>query len=46
MPKEARMKYCGIDLHLSNSVIMITGATDKVIVSRRCPNGLKVTGST
>ena len=34
------MKYCGIDLHSSNSVVVIIDETDKVVVSRRCRNEL------
>jgi len=34
------MKYCGIDLHSNNSVVVITDETDKVVVKRRCPNDL------
>jgi len=34
------MKYCGIDLHSNNSVVVITDEADKVIVKRRCPNDL------
>ena len=34
------MKYCGIDLHSNNSVVVITDETDKVVVKRRCRNDL------
>ena len=34
------MKYCGIDLHSSNSVVVIIDEMDKVVVSRRCRNEL------
>jgi transposase len=34
------MKFCGIDLHSNNSVVVITDEKDKVIVSRRCRNEL------
>lgn len=34
------MKYCGIDLHSNNSVVVVTDEMDKVLVSRRCPNEL------
>lgn len=34
------MRYCGIDLHSNNSVVVVTDETDKVLVSRRCPNEL------
>ncbi|WP_141123308.1 IS110 family transposase [Pseudomonas veronii] len=33
------MKFCGIDLHSNNSVVVVTDETDRVLVSRRCPNG-------
>ncbi len=34
------MKYCGIDLHSNNSVVMITDETDRVVYSKRLPNDL------
>lgn len=34
------MKFCGIDLHSSNSFIVITDEMDKKLVSRRYPNDL------
>lgn len=34
------MKFCGIDLHSNNSVVVITDEADRVLVSRRCPNDL------
>ena len=34
------MKFCGIDLHSNNSVVVVTDETDRVLVSRRCPNQL------
>lgn len=34
------MKFCGIDLHSSNSVVVVTDEKDRIIVSRRCPNDL------
>jgi transposase len=34
------MKFCGIDLHSNNSVVVITDETDSILVSRRCPNDL------
>lgn len=34
------MRFCGIDLHSSNSFIVITDEVDKKLVSRRCPNDL------
>lgn len=36
------MKYCGIDLHSNNSVVVITDEGDKVLVSRRCANDLEI----
>jgi hypothetical protein len=33
------MRFCGIDLHSNNSVIVVTDETDKIPLSRRCPNG-------
>lgn len=35
------MRYCGIDLHSDNSVVVVTDETDKVLVSKRCPNDLQ-----
>ncbi|WP_244858222.1 IS110 family transposase [Pseudomonas sp. PP3] len=34
------MKFCGIDLHSNNSVVVVTDETDRVLISRRCPNEL------
>ena len=34
------MKYCGIDLHSNNSVVVITSETDHVLYSKRHPNDL------
>ncbi|MBC8163723.1 MAG: IS110 family transposase [Roseiflexaceae bacterium] len=34
------MKYCGIDLHSNNSVVVITDETDRVGYSKRLPNDL------
>jgi len=34
------VRFCGIDLHSNNSVVVVTDETDKVLVSRRCPNDL------
>ncbi len=34
------MKYCGIDLHSNNSVVMITDEADHVVYSKRMPNDL------
>jgi len=38
--EEAVMKFCGIDLHSSNSVVVVTNETDEVLAHRRCPNDL------
>ena len=35
------MKFCGIDLHSNNSVVVVTDETDQVLISRRCPNSGK-----
>jgi transposase len=35
------MRFCGIDLHSNNSVVVVTDETDKVLLSRRCPNDLQ-----
>lgn len=35
------MKYCGIDLHSNNSVVVISDETDRVLYSKRHPNDLK-----
>lgn len=35
------MKFCGIDLYSNNSVVVVTDETDKILVSRRCPNDLQ-----
>jgi transposase len=34
------MKYCGIDLHSNNSVVMISDEADRVVYSKRLPNDL------
>src|SRR5687768_15481334 len=34
------MRFCGIDLHSNNSVVVITDEMDKVLASRPCPNDL------
>ncbi|MCA1925441.1 MAG: IS110 family transposase [Thiobacillus sp.] len=34
------MRFCGIDLHSNNSVVVVTDETDKVLLSRCCPNDL------
>jgi transposase len=37
---EGDMKYCGIDLHSNNSVVVITDQTDHMLYSKRLPNDL------
>jgi transposase len=37
---EARMKYCGIDLHANNSVVALTDHQDRVVAQKRLPNEL------
>ena len=34
------MKYCGIDLHGNNSVVVISDETDRMLYSKRLPNQL------
>ena len=34
------MKYCGIDLHSNNSVVVISDETDQMLYSKRLPNDL------
>jgi len=34
------MKYCGIDLHSNNSVVVISDETDQMLYSKRHPNDL------
>ena len=36
------MKFCGIDLHSNNSVLVITDEMDKRLVTRRCPNDIDI----
>jgi len=35
------MKFCGIDLHSNNSVLVVTDEADRILLSRRCPNDLE-----
>jgi transposase len=37
---EAKMKYCGIDLHSNNSVVVVIDDEDRVVAQRRLPNDL------
>src|SRR5260370_29913296 len=39
-PKEAEMKYCGIDLHSNNSVVVVSDEGDRIVFNRRLPNDL------
>ena len=39
-PKEAEMKYCGIDLHSNNSVVVVTDQEDRSVLQKRLPNDL------
>ncbi|HEU4855073.1 MAG TPA: hypothetical protein VFS89_07280 [Nitrosospira sp.] len=34
------MRFCGIDLHSNNNVVMIADEMDKILVRRHCPNDL------
>jgi transposase len=34
------MKYCGIDLHSNNSVVIVSDEEDRVVFSKRLPNDL------
>ncbi|MFL9912367.1 hypothetical protein [Paraburkholderia sp. RL17-337-BIB-A] len=35
------MKFCGIDLHSNNSVIVVSDAEDRTVLQRRLPNDLE-----
>src|SRR5262245_6774155 len=39
-PKETGMKYCGIDLHSNNCVVIISDEKDRMVFSKRLPNDL------
>jgi len=39
-PTEADMKYCGIDLHSNNSVVIVSDEEDRIVFSKRLPNDL------
>jgi transposase len=39
-PKETDMKYCGIDLHSNNSVVIVSDAEDRMVFNQRLPNDL------
>ena len=34
------MKYCGIDLHSNNSVVIVSDEEDRIVFSKRLPNDL------
>jgi transposase len=34
------MKYCGIDLHSNNSVVVVSDEEDRMVYHRRLPNSL------
>jgi transposase len=39
-PKEAEMKFCGIDLHSNNSVVIVSDEEDRILFNKRLPNDL------
>src|ERR1700674_3090300 len=39
-PKEAEMKYCGIDLHSNNNVVLVSDEEDRIVLQKRLPNHL------
>ena len=39
-PKETGMKYCGIDLHSNNCVVIISDEEDRIVFNKRLPNDL------
>ena len=40
-PKETDMKYCGIDLHSNNSVVVVSDEEDRIVFNQRLPNDLR-----
>ena len=34
------MKYCGIDLHSNNSVVLVSDEADRIVLQKRLPNDL------
>jgi len=36
------MKFCGMDLHSNNSVVVVSDAEDRTVLQRRLPNDLEV----
>jgi transposase len=39
------MKYCGIDLHSNNSVVIVSDEEDRIVFSKRLPNDLGQIGA-
>ena len=39
------MKYCGIDLHSNNSVVIVSDEEDRIVLSKRFPNDLGQIGA-
>jgi hypothetical protein len=39
------MKYCGIDLHSNNSVVIVSDEEDRIVLSKRLPNNLGQIGA-
>jgi transposase len=39
-PKETDVKYCGIDLHSNNSVVIVSDEEDRIVFNQRLPNDL------
>ncbi len=39
------MKYCGIDLHSNNSVVIVSDEEDRIVLSKRLPNELGQIGA-
>jgi transposase len=44
-PKETDMKYCGIDLHSNNSVVIVSDEEDRIVFNQRLPNDLRQIGA-
>jgi transposase len=40
-PAEAGMKYCGIDLHSNNCVVIVSDEEDRIVFSKRVANDLR-----
>jgi hypothetical protein len=38
--EEAEMKYCGLDLHSNNSVVIVSDEEDRIVFQKRLPNDL------